>query len=308
MFIKESVSVDAASMRIDSWIHHKWPWIPYGAIQKALRKKIVRVDAGKALSNSRLLPGQEVRVLASWLSSFALPEQKKPLTDAWHRRISEWILYEDEDLIAINKPQGITCQGGSGQLIHIDMLFDHLVPNKKMRLVHRLDKDTSGVLLIAKTLSCAQGLTKAFQEKRIQKTYWAIVYGHPPAKGKITHSLERNDHKMVISKHPAALSALTSYYCKTVGFDKDLNQKVAWLELFPKTGRTHQLRVHLESIGHPILGDNLYGNEFFEHSNRGLLALHCHTLAFTYKEKEYLIKAPAPQTFFSRLSKAGITF
>ena len=289
-------------MRLDTWVRHQWPWVPYGSIQKAIRRGWVRLDEQKVTPDTRLWGHTAVFFNDKWLSSFQTPDPARPLSDTWHMRVKRWVIYEDDHLIAFNKPQGIACQGGSGQQVHMDDLLKSWDPHKKIRLVHRLDIDTSGVFVMAKTLACAQRISRSFHDQRIQKTYWAIVHGHPPHKGRIAHALERKGQKMVTSQGPQALSAFTEYRVHQKGYELHTQSPFAWVELFPKTGRTHQLRVHLEHLGHPIVGDALYGSPL-----KGPMALHCHHMNFSYFGKQYDLRAPLPSLFLERLEKSGLS-
>jgi len=294
LFQKESISVDAKMMRLDTWAHHTWPWIPYGSIQKAIRKGEIRLDQQKVSPYARLESYNDVYFKPRWLALFAQPEPAQELNTVWQNRIDQWVVYEDEHLVAFNKPQGVASQGGSGQTIHMDGLIQSWRPAETIRLVHRLDIQTSGVLLMAKTLACAQALARAFHDHQVKKIYWAIVHGHIPAKGTISQSLERDGHKMIISSSPTALSARTVFQPKALGYDAK-GYPLTWVELFPKTGRMHQLRAHMHWLGHPIWGDHLYTPE--KHTDKGMLALHCHHMAWSYKDTPYSISAPPPALF-----------
>lgn len=288
--------MDAKIMRLDTWVHHQWPWIPYGSIQKAIRCGEIRLDQKKVSPYARLENYTHVWFKPRWLNLFAQPLATEPLNTTWQRRVDQWVVYEDSHLVAFNKPQGIASQGGSGQKIHMDDLAKSWRPKETLRLVHRLDIQTSGVLLMAKTLACAQHLTRAFQEHRIKKTYWAIVHGHLPSKGTVTESLEREGAKMRVSSSPTALSAHTSFQPKARGYDKKGNP-LTWVILSPRSGRMHQLRVHMEWLGHPIWGDPVYNA--LSYGDKGSLALHCHGVEFSYKDEPYSICAPTPPTFLN---------
>jgi 23S rRNA-/tRNA-specific pseudouridylate synthase len=163
--------------------------------------------------------------------------------------------------------------------------------------VHRLDIQTSGVLLMAKTLHCAQELTRAFQDRHIQKNYSAVVHGHIMRRGTITQSLERNGARMEISSHENALSARTTFQPQWRGHDQAKNP-ITLVSLSPKTGRMHQLRAHMAWLGHPILNDPVYGTP-----DHGLLALHCAQMTFRLHNQEYAISAPEPQAFLHHMQQ-----
>lgn len=283
-------------MRLDTWVHHKWSWIPYGSIQKAIRRGEIRLDQRKVSPQERLASYCDVWYKPRWVGLFEQPNPAKALNTTWQNRVDQWVLYEDTHLVAFNKPQGIASQGGSGQKLHMDDLVKSWKPQSTIRLVHRLDIQTSGVLLMAKTLACAQELTRSFHDHRIQKTYWAMVHGHITGSGTVSQSLERNGARMIISNSSDALSARTTYQPKVRGYNAH-GQPVTWVVLSPKTGRMHQLRAHMAWLGHPILNDPVYGDV----SDNGLLALHCQHMKFNIKDQEYAISAPAPQVFSQNL-------
>jgi 23S rRNA pseudouridine955/2504/2580 synthase len=294
LFQKESISADAKAKRLDTWAHHQWPWIPYGSIQKAIRCGEIRLDQRKVSPYARLEDYNDVYFKPRWLSLFAQPTASHPLNATWQHRIDQWVVYEDPHLVAFNKPQGIASQGGSGQVIHMDDLAKSWRPKETIRLVHRLDIQTSGVLLMAKTLACAQSLTRSFHDHQIKKTYWAIVHGHIPSSGTITQSLERDGPRMLISNSASALSAHTYFQPRVRGYD-GRNNPLTWVTLSPRTGRMHQLRAHMEWLGHPIWGDPIYNP--VPHRDKGNLALHCHQVEFNYKDQLFVISAPAPSAF-----------
>ncbi len=285
-------------MRLDKWAHHQWPWIPYGSIQKAIRQGDIRLDQRKVSPQARLDQSSEVWFKPRWLNLFEPPIPTESLNDTWQERVNQWVIYEDAHLVAFNKPAGIASQGGSGQKIHMDDLVKSWRPQERLRLVHRLDIQTSGVLLMAKTLSCAQSLTRSFHDQQVKKTYWALVHGHLSSNGSITRSLERHGPRMMVSSSPSALFAKTIFAPKALGHDARGNP-ITWVTLSPRTGRMHQLRAHMEWLGHPIWGDPVYNPSIQRHETG--LALHCHHIAFDYKDQDYDIFAPASHAFLRHL-------
>lgn len=260
---------DEAGLRLDRWFKLHYPGLGFGHLQKLLRSGQIRVDGGRAKSDTRVEPGQMIRVPP--VGSDAKTLDHTPLTPNTMRHredgdvLSKMLIYEDDKVFVFNKPAGLAVQGGSGVARHVDKMLEAWRNKKgeKPRLVHRLDRDTSGILVVARTRGAATQLTKAFRERDTQKHYWAIVKGVPaPRDGRISTYLVKEQtpdgDRMRIAKHgdEGADHAL-SYY----RLIDQVAQNFAWLEMQPHTGRTHQLRVHAAHLGHPILGDPKY----FEH-------------------------------------------
>jgi 23S rRNA pseudouridine955/2504/2580 synthase len=283
------VGEDEAGMRLDRWFRAHFPALPFGHLQKLLRTGQVRVDGGRVKTNTRLAPGQRVRVPplsrspggggsprsvgVGWNESHhphpapSTPTsplkgevKKTPPSDAEFLR--SITLFEDREVLVLNKPMGLAVQGGSGTVRHVDGMLDALRERdgQRPRLVHRLDKDTSGVLLIAKTRLAAAALAKTFRSRAARKIYWALVVGVPkPRQGRISTYLAKGGgpegELMRIAKHGEKdASHAVTYYAVV----DQAAQKLSWLSLKPVTGRTHQLRAHCQIIGHPIVGDPKY--------------------------------------------------
>jgi 23S rRNA pseudouridine955/2504/2580 synthase len=257
------VGEDEAGMRLDRWFKAHYPGLAFVQLQKLVRTGQVRVDAKRVETSTRILPGQTVRVppLATDLKEVRPKEENRPLEgDAAF--LTSLILWEDADVMVLNKPAGLSVQGGSGVTRHVDAMLESLADKKGQvpRLVHRLDKDTAGCLVIARRRLIAATLAATFRSRSAHKTYWALVAGVPhPKQGKISTWLARDEEgdgdKMRIARHgeQGAAHALTHYsVVDTAG------QTLAWLSLKPTTGRTHQLRAHTAHIGHPIIGDPKY--------------------------------------------------
>ena len=256
------VSADEAGMRVDRFLEARFPGLSFSHIQRVIRKGELRVNGKRAQPKQRLEAGQAVRIPPLRL------DQPKPRTpeheaDAKTREFLKSItLHEDADVLVLNKPMGLAVQGGSGTYRHLDGMLGSMTgkDGQRPRLVHRLDKDTSGCLLVAKTRFAATALAKTFRTRSARKIYWALVAGVPrPKQGRVSTFLAKEDREdesmMRIAKHgdDGASHAVTYYAVVDTAA-----QKLAWLSLKPVTGRTHQLRAHMEHIGHPIIGDEKY--------------------------------------------------
>ncbi len=252
-------------MRLDRWFKTHFPMVTYGYLQKLLRSGQVRVAGKRAESNTRLTYGQQIRVPAVAREKPAAgPDTKGRTTSAADQDLVERsILFEDDDVLVLNKPYGLAVQGGSGTTRHLDGMLAGMVDRfgDRPRLVHRLDRDTTGVLLVAKTREAAAKLGRVFQTRSAAKTYWALVKGVPkPPQGRIEAALVKAsgpDGDRVRRAEPgeqdAAMHATTHY-----AVIERVAHKASWVSLKPVTGRQHQLRAHMHLIGHPIVGDNKY--------------------------------------------------
>jgi 23S rRNA pseudouridine955/2504/2580 synthase len=255
-----------AGLRLDRWFRLHFPEVGYSYLQKLLRSGQVRVDSRRAQANLRLQAGQQVRVPQVVRKAVASRPSLIPplgLSKADHNFIERLILYEDEHVLVLDKPFGIAVQGGTGTRRHIDGLLAGMAERfgDRPRLVHRLDRDTTGVLLVAKHRHAAAKLGRIFQTRSAAKTYWALVKGVPrPPQGKIEAALVKaagpsgdRVRKAQPGEQDQAMHATTHYSV----IDR-VAHKVAWVSLKPVTGRQHQLRAHMALIGHAIVGDSKY--------------------------------------------------
>ena len=256
-----SVTADEAGMRVDRFLEARFSGLSFAHIQRVIRKGEVRVNGKRTRPNHRLEAGQIVRIPP--LRFEPPPRMSGDGADDKTRAFLKSItLYEDADVLVLNKPMGLAVQGGSGTTRHIDSMLEALRDphGQRPRLVHRLDKDTAGCLLVAKTRFAAAALAKSFRSRSARKVYWALVAGVPkPRQGRISTFLAKEQREeelmMRIARHgEEGASHAVTYYAvvDTAG------PSLAWLSLKPVTGRTHQLRAHMAHIGHPIIGDAKY--------------------------------------------------
>lgn len=283
------IGADDEAVRLDRWLRRILPDVPYGQLAKWLRTGQIRVDGRRAKPGQRLSEGQTVR-----LPPDSAPAKKSPTVAAAAKAVTvdaataadlqARVLFRDDALIALNKPSGLAVQGGSKTPRHLDGMLDALRFDaaERPRLVHRLDKDTSGVLLLARNAVAARQLTAQFREHDVVKNYWALVAGIPsPNEGRVDIPLLKTPgqggEKMRLATE-GGQSAITRY-----AVVEQAGQKVAWLLLSPLTGRTHQLRVHCTVLGTPIVGDGKYGgSEAFIAGLSNKLHLHARSVTFPH--------------------------
>jgi 23S rRNA pseudouridine955/2504/2580 synthase len=310
----QQITVEAAESetRLDRWFKRRFPDLNHGRLEKLLRTGQIRVDGGRAKANTRLATGQVIRVPPMDSNPDGKSGKKRALpivTEKDFADVRRMVLYKDDDLIALNKPPGLAVQGGTKTTKHLDGMLDGLRfdSDERPRLVHRLDRDTSGVIVVARTAKSAAVLANAFQKRDMQKVYWALVMGYPehPA-GTISAALAKSassGRERMEWDDEDGKSAVTDYRVIDTAA-----RKITWLELMPRTGRTHQLRAHCTLIGTPIVGDAKYALKQIHVDQRvdlseGLLAdiadrmcLHARSLVIERAgKKPVTVTAPLPK-------------
>ena len=313
------VGADEGDQRLDRWLKKKFPQLSQIAVEKMCRKGELRVDGGRVKANTRVEAGQEVRVPplpAPQPEAERQPRSRVSASD--EEMIQSAVLWKDQHIIALNKPAGLPSQGGSGQGDrHVDGLTEALKfgYKDKPKLVHRLDKDTSGVLLLARTDRVARALSEAFRSRTTRKIYWAAVAGVPsPRKGTIRYGLVKaaghgrgGEGEKMVAVHPRDIETTEGAKRATTDYAviEGLGGRVSWAALVPITGRTHQLRAHMAELGHPIVGDGKYGGSGQENLGDGWgaqlggeisrkLHLHARSLSFDHPITGERITLTAP--------------
>jgi len=299
-----SIETDEDGIRLDRWFRRHYPSLTHGHLEKLLRTGQVRLDGKRAKAGDRIAAGQTVRLPPNIGEVASERLEPREIRDADNLR--DLVLYMDKEVIVLDKPSGLATQGGSGLTKHIDGMLDSLAYEKKQRprLVHRLDRDTSGVLVIARTVPAAAALAKSLQQRDAKKIYWALTRGVPKKlHGTIKLALakaagfgsRRRDERMTPADKDGegARHAVTDYVVLGRAGDE-----FAWVAAKPVTGRTHQIRVHLASLGTPIVGDFKYGGA--DARGRGAienrLHLHARSIDIAHPDGGRLrVTAPLPR-------------
>ncbi|MFN3955695.1 MAG: RluA family pseudouridine synthase [Pararhodobacter sp.] len=318
-----TVGPEEGEQRLDRWLKRRFPQMAQAMVEKLCRKGEIRVDGGRVKAATRLEAGQSVRIppLPAPLpeSVLAAPRvQAAGIAPADEAMIQAAVLWKDEHVIALNKPPGLPSQGGSGQgNRHVDALTEALKFGYKERpvLVHRLDKDTSGILLLARTPRVARRLGEAFRARTTRKIYWAIVAGVPsPLMGTVRYGLVKagghgrgGEGEKMRCIHPRDIDTTEGAKRATTDYAvlSRLGSRAAWVALVPVTGRTHQLRAHMAELGHPIIGDGKYGGSGQENLGDGWgaqlggeisrkLHLHARSISFRHPVTDRPVTLTAP--------------
>ncbi len=295
-----TVSPDEGEVRLDRWFKRHYPGLTFGRLAKLARTGQIRVDGKRTKPQQRVEPGQTIRIPPlpadsaedADESGAALSEADQQAAEALRERV----LFRDDWVIALDKPAGLATQGGSRLTRHLDAMLDALRFDaaERPRLVHRLDKDTSGVLLLGRSARATDALGRAFRDKTADKVYWALTVGVPrPRAGRIDMPLgkQKRGGEEKMAHDPDGRTAITDY--RTIASWKS---RVAWLALSPLTGRTHQLRAHLAALGTPILGDGKYGGKeaFPPGVKVEQLCLHARELGLPHPQDQTTLRVTAP--------------
>ncbi len=291
-----TVLEDDNGIRLDRWFLRHYPGLSHGKLQQLLRTGQIRLDRKRAKSGQRLKTGQIVRVPPIHESAADNSKKGSSVSTSDQAFIRGLVLVEDPLFFALNKPAGIAVQGGKGNKRNLDVLLPGLVGSneERPRLVHRLDKDTSGVLLVARSAMAAAKISKCFRHREAKKQYWALVAGVPnPPRGEIDSSIKKVFSGKIERVQPTknlGRTALTHY--QTI---ETMGRLASWVILYPITGRTHQLRVHMAEIGNPILGDGKYGGKkAFLNTITSQMNLHAREIKIPHPDGGGIIRVQAP--------------
>lgn len=304
-----TITASDGDQRLDRWFKGKFPHLTHGRLQKLLRTGQVRIDGKRAKAADRLAPGMVVRVPPLGDANEPRPDMDapsgpRPITAKETEMLRKAVLFKDADVIVLNKPAGLAVQGGTGLDTNIDAMLEALQFDapERPRLVHRLDRDTSGCLVLARSQAAARKLAEAFRHKTARKVYWAVTVGAPKMnEGKIDAPLAkqsvaavgRRSAERVQIDEDDGKKAVTYYAVVERAHDK-----AAWLALMPVTGRTHQLRAHCVALGTPILGDGKYAGAkayFARESLANQLHLHARSIRIPHPTRGVInVTAPLP--------------
>jgi 23S rRNA pseudouridine955/2504/2580 synthase len=307
------VGAEDDDQRLDRWFKRHYPDLGHGRLQKMLRTGQVRLDGKRTKANARLLAGQSIRVPpmpAPDANRKAPKIREQPVSEGALEELRKRILHQDKDVLAIDKPAGLAVQGGSKTKYHLDGMLDGLQfdAEERPRLVHRLDKDTSGVLLLGRSRKATTALTAAFRSHDTRKFYLALIAGNPkPSQGQIDLALSKKPGKFGESMAPNQIDgkrAITRYQVL-----ENAGRKVSLVLMEPLTGRTHQLRVHSAFMETPILGDGKYGGpEAFPAGTDIAKGLYLHAWAIKLphpRSGTLTVCAPPPKKFLSAVKYFG---
>ncbi|WP_228275101.1 RluA family pseudouridine synthase [Stakelama tenebrarum] len=305
-----TVSVDDDGIRLDRWFKRHMPEASFNIVSRWARTGQLRVDGARAAPGDRIEAGQVIRVPPAEPEKPAKKKSSRPpLTPEQTEFVQSLVLHRDAQAIVINKPPGLATQGGTKTHEHVDALLDGLTFDLESRpkLVHRLDKDTSGALLLARTARAAAYFSKHFSGRSARKVYWALVIGVPDIDdGIIDLPLAKQPgtggEKMHVDEAEGQPARSRYRVIERAG------NRAAWVELQPFTGRTHQLRVHMAAIGHPIIGDGKYGGQdaFLTGGVSRKMHLHARRIRIDHPDGGKIdVTAPLPQHFAETLDTLG---
>ncbi|SCV64496.1 Ribosomal large subunit pseudouridine synthase C [Anaplasma phagocytophilum] len=283
-------------MRLDRYVRSILPGVPQALVEKLLRKGEIRLNNSKALASSRVQRGDTVSIRNVDRITSRSKEAKEVHDDALLRLVSDNIIYKDENIIAINKPAGVNVQGGTKVSISLSDLLNKIIPGEQLHIVHRLDRDTSGVLIIARGQSIARILSEELRFRRVRKEYIAVTKGVPAfSKGEITMPI-------YCKKQSGVGETLIPKEAKTVFSVLQSSKRHAVMLLSPVTGRKHQLRIHLSQFCCPIIGDTKYSKDT-EVQQHNSLHLHAFRTSFQLFDREIVIKAPVPEYMIATINE-----
>ena len=308
-----AVTDEDDGIRLDRWFRRNLPEVSFGQVSRWARTGQLRLDGKRTAPGDRIEAGQSIRVPPQGEEAAEAPKKRLPkreqLTDAETDFVRSLVIHADPTAIVVNKPPGLATQGGTKTKDHLDRLLDGLVDADQPRpkLVHRLDKDTSGALLVARTPRAAAFFSKSFSGRTARKVYWAIVTGVPAIEdGLIELPLAKQPgtggEKMHVDEAEGVPARTRYRVIERAG------NRAAWVELQPLTGRTHQLRVHMLAIGHPILGDGKYGgpDAFLTGAISRKLHLHARRLRIDHPDGGRIdVTADLPEHFAASLASLG---
>lgn len=304
-----TVAEDDEGVRLDRWFKRHLPQVGFGTVSRWARTGQLRVDGKRAKVDDRLSEGQVLRVPPGGEDAARTKRKRRELTAEDESLAQNMLITQTKAALVLNKPPGLATQGGTKTTRHVDGLLDAFAgeDEPRPRLVHRLDKDTSGVLLVARTPGSAAFFSKRFSGRSAKKIYWSLVVGVPEVhEGTIEAPLAKQPgtggEKMHVDKEEGQPAKTVYRVVERAG------NAAAWVELQPFTGRTHQLRVHMAAIGHPIVGDGKYGGQdaFLTGSLSRKMHLHARRLIIDAPGGQKLdVTADLPEHFAQSMEQLG---